>query len=94
MAVTMGNAVFWDVAPWGGLVRTDVSKECIVSFYRTAACYPTANAVPRSWISSVLYMQAKRFPETSVPQDLQGNIPEDECSLQGMGFVVYPVYIR
>jgi hypothetical protein len=30
MAVTMKNAIFWDVTPCG-TVRTNISKECIVS---------------------------------------------------------------
>jgi hypothetical protein len=33
MAVTMKNAVFWDVMPFG-LVRTDVSEELSASFIR------------------------------------------------------------
>jgi hypothetical protein len=35
MAVTMKNAVFWDVMPCGlALVRTDVLEECITSIIR------------------------------------------------------------
>jgi hypothetical protein len=76
-AVSMKNAVFWDVTP-----RTDVSEEPIAFIMRMTRIIVlpfiiTANVVPRSLILVTLMMEEIRSFETSVLTTATWrNIPE------------------
>jgi hypothetical protein len=69
-----------------GLVRTDVSEECISSIIKVKLFseLATANVVPRSMILFTLMIESIRFSETSVlTRVTRRHIPEDDI-LQAM----------